>query len=84
VNCGEVWCILISITAELAEKIDAMAVSRRASGNRVITDLLEDAIAAYELRRAAFFDLADRFQKSADPAETERLREELARVTFGN
>jgi hypothetical protein len=49
----------------------------------VIVDLLGDAIAAYEQRRTAFFELADRFQKSADPTETERLREELARMTFG-
>ena len=43
----------------------------------------DDPIAAREQRRDAFFDLADRFQKSTDPAETERLREELARMTFG-
>jgi hypothetical protein len=38
---------------------------------------------AYEQRRTAFLELADRFQKSTDPNETERLREELARMTFG-
>ena len=73
----------ISLPAEMAEKIDAIAMNRRVSGNRVIVDLLGDAIAAYEQRRTAFFELADRFQKSADPTETERLREELARMTFG-
>jgi hypothetical protein len=67
----------------MAEKIDAIASSRRVSGNRAIVDLLADAIAAYDQRRAAFLDLADRFQKSTDPAETEQLREELARMTFG-
>jgi hypothetical protein len=67
----------------MAEKIDAIAESRHVSGNRVIVDLLAEAIAAYEQRRAAFFELADRFQKSTDPSETERLREELARMTFG-
>jgi hypothetical protein len=73
----------ISFPSEIAEKIDAIAGSRRVTGNRAIVDLLEDALAAYEQRRDAFFDLADRFQKSTDPAETERLREELARMTFG-
>jgi len=67
----------------MAERIDAIAASRRVSGNRAIVDLLADAIAAYEQRRTVFLDLADRFQKSTDPAETERLREELARMTFG-
>ena len=31
-----------------------------------------------------FLELAERFHKSKNPAETERLREELARMTFGN
>jgi len=73
----------ISLPAEIAEKIDSIAASRHVSGNRAIVDLLCDAIAAYEQRRAAFFELADRFQKSTDPTETELLREELARMTFG-
>jgi hypothetical protein len=74
----------ISLPTQIAGKIDAIAESRRVSSNRVIIDFLTDAIAAYEQRRAAFLELADRFQKSTDPAETERLREELARMTFGS
>ena len=74
----------VSLPAELAEKIDAIAASRHVSGNRAIVDLLVDAILAYERRRTAFLELADRFQRSKDPAETERLREELAQMTFGN
>jgi metal-responsive CopG/Arc/MetJ family transcriptional regulator len=73
----------ITVPAEMAEKIDAIAESRHVSANRAIVDLLSDAITAYEQRRAAFLELADRFQKSTDPAETARLREELARMTFG-
>lgn len=74
----------VSLPAELAEKIDSIAESRHVSGNRAIVDLLADAILAYKQRRTAFLELADRFQRSKDPAETERLREELARMTFGN
>jgi len=53
-------------------------------GNCAIVDLLADAITAYEQRQPAFLDLADRFQKSEHPAETKRLRQELARVTFAS
>ena len=74
----------ISLPAEMAEKIDAIAVTRHVTGNRAIVDLLADAITAYEQRRTAFLELADRFQKSKHPAETKRLREELARMTFGS
>jgi hypothetical protein len=73
----------ISISSEMAERIDAIAESRRVSGNRAIVDLLADGIEAHEQRRKAFLELADRFQKSKDPAETKRLRDELARMTFG-
>ena len=72
----------ISLPADIVGKIDAIAASRRVSANRTIVDLLSDAITAYEQRRKTFLELADRFQKSKDPAETKKLREELARMTF--
>jgi hypothetical protein len=68
----------------MAEKLDGIAVARHVSANRAIIDLLSDAITAYEQRRTIFLELADRFQKSTDPAETERLRDELANMTFGH
>jgi len=74
----------ISLPVEMAEKLDGIAEARRVSANRAIVDLLADAISAYEERRKTFLELADRFQKSNDPAETERLRHELARMTFGH
>jgi hypothetical protein len=74
----------ISLPAEVAEKIEAIAVSRHVSANRAIVELLGDAIVAFEQRRAAFLELADRFQKSTESAEIERLREELAQMTFGS
>jgi hypothetical protein len=43
-----------------------------------------ERLRAYEQRRAIFLDVADRFQKSTAPAETERLRDELANMTFGH
>ena len=74
----------VSLPVEMAQKIDSIATSRHVTGNRAIVDLLADAITLYEQRRTAFFELADRFQKSTDPTEIERLRDELARMTFGS
>jgi metal-responsive CopG/Arc/MetJ family transcriptional regulator len=73
----------ISMPSEMAERVDAIAEARHVSANRAIVDLLADGIEAHEQRRKAFLELADRFQKSKDPAVTKRLREELARMTFG-
>jgi metal-responsive CopG/Arc/MetJ family transcriptional regulator len=73
----------LSIPTEMAEKVDAIAAARHVSASRAIVDLLADGIEAHEQRRKAFLELADRFQKSKNPAETKRLREERARITFG-
>jgi hypothetical protein len=73
----------IPVPADIAEEIDAIAVARHVSRERATADLLEDAIAAYEQRKAAFLELGERFQQSTDPAETEQLRERLAQMTFG-
>jgi hypothetical protein len=70
--------------APIAGKIDAIAAARHVSANRAIVDLLSDAITAYEQRRTAFFELADRYRNSTDPAQTERLGEELGQMVFGN
>jgi predicted transcriptional regulator len=73
----------VTIPAQLAARIDTIADHRHVTANRVIVDLIEDGIAAYDRRRAAFLELTERFQKSTDPVETERFREELIRMTFG-
>ena len=73
----------VTLPRRVADKVDRIAESRRVSTNRVLVDLLEDAILAYEQRRSEFLALADRFQQSTDPVETEKLREDLARMTFG-
>jgi hypothetical protein len=44
----------------------------------------EAAIEAREQERRRFVELADRLVRSRDPEEQSRLKEELARMTFGN
>lgn len=73
----------VSLPHEIAGEVNNIADACRASQNRALVDLISDGIAAHKQRQAEFFPLADRFQRSADPAETKRLREELARMTFG-
>ena len=74
----------VTIPAQLAARIETIAENRHVTANRVILDLIEDGIAAFDRRRAAFLELTEQFQKSTDPVETERLREELMRMTFGD
>jgi hypothetical protein len=46
--------------------------------------LVESGLDAREQERTHFPDLADRLARSADAGEQQRLKEELARLTFGN
>jgi len=64
-------------------RVRAIAKERRTSANRVLVGLIEAGLDAREAERVRFLDLARRFKEAADPEESDRLREELARLTFG-
>jgi len=49
----------------------------------VIVDLIESGLEAKEREKHAFFDLAEQLAQTSDRAEQKRLKEELARMTFG-
>jgi len=57
------------------------SLKRYAKGKRHDLASVQKSIASE--RRRHFFDLADRLAKSDDVKERERLKEELARLTFG-
>ena len=73
----------VSLPSTVARRVQALAKRRRTSANRVIVDLIESGLEAKERDRIAFFDLADRLAHTSDPGEQKRLKEELARMTFG-
>lgn len=49
----------------------------------MIVDLIESGLEAKEREKHAFFDLAEQLAQTSDRAEQKRLKEELARMTFG-
>jgi hypothetical protein len=73
----------VSLPSAIAQRVQALAKRRRTSANRVIVDLIESGLEAKEREKAAFLDLADRLARTSDRAEQKRLKEELARMTFG-
>ena len=73
----------VSLPPAVARRVQALAKRRRTSANRVIVDLIESGLEAKEREKIAFFELADRLARSSDSAEQKRLKEELARITFG-
>ena len=74
----------VSLPSGVARQVQALAKRRRTSANRVIVELIEDGLDAKERERVEFFALADRLTHSEDPKEQGRIKEELARMTFGS
>lgn len=73
----------VSLPPSIARRVQALAKRRKTSANRVIVDLIESGLEAKEREKIAFFELADRLARSSDTSEQKRLKEELARLTFG-
>jgi len=64
--------------------VHAIAKTRKTSANRILVDLIEAGIQAKEGEKQRFFALANRLTESDDPTERQRIKEELARMTFGD
>ena len=73
----------VSLPPQIAKRVKALARTRRASANHVLVDLIKTGLESTENERRRFFDLADRLAATTNPTERQRLKEELARMTFG-
>ena len=73
----------VSLPARVARRVQSLARVRRTSASRVLVDLIESGLETKDRERQQFLQLAERLAQSKDPAEQARLKEELARITFG-
>ena len=73
----------VSIPERIARRVRGLAKAQRTSANRVLVDLIEAGLETKETEKARFFALANRLTESRDPQEREKLKRELARMTFG-
>ena len=74
----------VSIPIGIAKRVRTLAKSRKTSANRVLVDLIEAGLQSKEAEKERFFSLVKRLTESRDAAERQRLKEELARMTFGD
>ncbi|HLF56481.1 MAG TPA: hypothetical protein VI942_06515 [Thermoanaerobaculia bacterium] len=74
----------ISLPPQVARRVRSLAKSNRTSANRVLVDLIETGLEAREAEKRRFLELADRLAASKDAKEQVKLKEELARMTFGD
>ena len=73
----------VSLPSRLAKQVGSMAKSRKLSKNRMLLELIENGIDAEARKQEQFFALAERFRNEKDPAEANRLGDELGRMVFG-
>jgi hypothetical protein len=73
----------VSLPSGIARRVQSLAKAKRVSANRILVDLIESGLDAREQERKHFLDLAERLTRTRDPEEQARLKQELARLTFG-
>ncbi len=73
----------ISVSAETESKIRTMARQQNRSTAKVLENLVETGLAAKEAEKRRFFEVAERLRATTDESEVQRLKQELARMTFG-
>jgi len=74
----------VSLPPGIAHRVKSLAKSSRKSANRILVELIESGLEAREQEKTRFLELADHLVHARDPEEQRRLKEELARMTFGD
>lgn len=77
-------CQSIRLPPGTARRVKSLAKSSCTSANRILVELIETGIEAREQERRRFLEMADRLASTSDSEEQSRLKEELARMTFGD
>ncbi len=73
----------VSIPTRIARRVRALAKTRKTSANRVLVDLIVAGLHSKDAEKERFFALVNRLTESPNSAERQRLKAELARLTFG-
>ena len=73
----------LSLPASVARRVLAMAKKQKVSSNRMLVELVESGLRLKEEEKKRFFELAERLGTSTDRKEQKELKDELARMTFG-
>ncbi len=73
----------VTLPPRVARRIRALAKSQSTSASRVIVGLVQTGLESVDQEKKRFFALTDRLVAAGDPAEKKRIKEDLARMTFG-
>ena len=73
----------ISLRPDINSKVQELARHQRRRTNQVLEELIASGLEAKENEKRRFFELAERLSASQSRSEQQRIKEELARMTFG-
>ena len=73
----------VALPPRTAQRVNALARSRRTSANRILVDLIESGLATKEEERQHFLSLTEELASTKGPRARQQLKQELARLTFG-
>ena len=73
----------VTLPSLIAKRVKAMARSRKVSSNRILVELVETGLRSKEEEKQKFYQLADRLTNTKDESEQRELKEQLAKMTFG-
>ncbi len=74
----------VALPHEIDSRVKKMARRQKRSTNQVLGSLIESGLEVKESERQRFFQLAERLRSATGRAELERVKSELARMTFGS
>lgn len=73
----------VSLPGDVDRKVQQLARRQSRSTASMLEALIEAGLQAKEAERQRFFELAERLRSSTDSEEVQRIKHELARMTFG-
>ena len=73
----------VSLSAGVARRVRALAKKQSRSASQVIAELVQTGLQTVDQEKQRFFALAERLVSSSDLQEKKKIKEELARMTFG-
>ena len=73
----------VALPPSTAKRVSALAKSQHTSANRVLVELIETGLQSKQAEKQHYLGLVEKLSSSTDPAERQHLKQELARLTFG-
>ncbi|MEK7476795.1 MAG: hypothetical protein AAB152_14330 [Candidatus Coatesbacteria bacterium] len=74
----------VTLPPRAAERVRTLAQAGHTTASRVLAELIDLGLESKENEKKRFMALADRLAQAKSPASRARLKEELARLTFGD